>query len=290
MKKEKDPLIVKYQKLLSKLRSFVVPSLCKVSSRYGNSIILTTHGFSIVIIPRHSTTPVESTDFVKVVYDNNFEILEKIVNHKKVKQNYENASYALVSFLSAVKPLTKKQAKEFIEEKLNDYLLRKALADHYKIKIDILSEYFLYGNDQLEPRYRSFQKKLIVPSKGLRVKVKDSSAFLFMKDDGTRHIDLFSGSLYRDEKFLYLDSSITYLKKCPPNQADYYTPFDGKIDHFKIALKKGVDLSQVKRIAYKSADKMVLTLKKDKKGVMYFEDKKGIITIAHPDLLICILN
>jgi hypothetical protein len=289
--KNKDPKITRYQKLLAKLKEILLPELCIVESSYGNSITITINNYAVVFIPHKSDIrPVVSNKLVKIIYDEDYRILEKVVFGKKVNEDFEDASHYIIRLIKAFSKNTKKQAYEAME-KIYDYPLKEALIKYYQLEVNPLKEYFLFGDDEVGSRYRGLQEKLKIPQEGIKVQIKDSSALLFTRKDGKQFIDLSTGTMYMDKKFLYLDRTLVVRKQCSKKDSELVSigPNNSRT-YWKNTLKKGVDLKKLDKIPYKSADKMEFILK-EKDGTMFFEDKnKQIISIHHPDLMIYILE
>lgn len=290
MDTNREKLVKRHQTLVAKLKSIVNPFICSVESWFGNSITLTINNFAVVIIPHQSERAVATNKLVKIVYDENYNILESILNNKEVSENFEDSSHVLNNLIFALRPLKKNEAIIAVD-KVYDYPIKEALIKYYKLKVNPLKEYFLFGNDEIGLRYRDQQKPLKVTSKGVKVIIKDKSALLITGKDGKLHIDL-NTTNYLDDKFIYLDKNIYELIPSTKDQCDLVSMSskNNEKKYLKISLKNGVDLKSVDKLAYQKADKMALTLKKNKKGEFFFENKKGqVIHIGHPDLLITVV-
>lgn len=281
-----------YKKMRDKLEKWVDPKICRIDCYYQVAIFFIFKGFQVIVIPKANTHKFSATSkSAKVFYDDDFKLMKQVLSGKKLKKDYDNGSYIIEGLLGAVKKgLSTAQAEKAVNE-VHDYIIKKTLQEYYKLSDNPDNEYFLYGDDQLEPRYRGYQPPITLPD-GVpqRVRIKDNSALLITGKNGDLYIDLNSGLHYQDDKYIYF-GDITERKTCTEKNADLvsYNSKTGKKSYFKTVLKKGVKLKDHEnKVAYVKADGMKFTLyfESATKNFYFKDDNDNKIHISHPDLLV----
>jgi hypothetical protein len=281
-----------FQNMVTMLRSRLNPELTKVKSFYEQGIVIAfKNGFNLLITPltpKNKFRPYFSCAGLSVIQDEDFFFLKKIVYKEKLEPSYENGSKHLFNIIQAFSSRNSKNALKYYKS-IFPFELKSLLNDHFKLGLDPAKEYFLYGNDELRPRF-SQSKEIKVPKKGLRCKIDDDSAIIIYKPE-CRIIELTEPfHCYQDKKYIYI-GKIFHYKKCKAEDSTYIQ-FNGKTEkrtYMKAVLNKGVDLKKQERFAYKKANQMEFVLKQDSKGIFSLWDKDGEVIIVHPDLLIRIL-
>lgn len=291
--KEDKRHINQYQAMRKKLQAWVDPKLCRLDCYYQTAIFFMFKGFQVIVIPKANTYKYSATSkSAKIFFDDDFQMIRQVLQGKKLKKDYDNGSFIIAGLMQAVKKgLTNTEAEAAMEE-VHDYIIKKSIQEYYKLSENPDNEYFLYGDDQLEPRYRGYQPPITLPDHVAQaVRIKDSSAILIIHKDGTRTIDLNTGISYSDDKFIYF-GNITERKQCSEKSKYHFVSFnskDGKKTYFKTVLKKGVNLkTHEDKVAYVKADNMRFNLFFDSATKnFYFKDSEDqIIKIGHPDLMI----
>jgi peroxiredoxin family protein len=285
-----------YNLMRTKLLNWVDPKICRLDLYYNTAIFFIFKGFQVIVIPKSNAYKYAATSkSAKVVYDEDFQMINTIMKGKRLKKDYDNASSIIESLLQAVKQNLSQTEALAAMEQAHDYIIKKNLQEYYKLTENPDREYFLYGDDQLEPRYRGYQPPISLPEGvAQRVRIKDSSALLITQKDGRKYIDLNSGIHYSDDKFIYF-GSLTERKKCTAKSDYHFVSYNSKTNektYYKTVLKKGVNLANHEdKVPYVRADKMELDLYFDaSKQEFYFQDEVGDkITISHPDLMVYLL-
>lgn len=286
-----------YQAMRTKLEAWVDPKLCRLDCYYQTAIFFIFKGFQVIVIPKANTYKYAATSkSAKVFFDDDFQMMKTVLNGKKLKKDYDNGSFIMEGLLGAVKKgLTNSEAEKAMNN-VHDYIIKKSIQEYYKLPENPDNEYFLYGDDELEPRYRGYQPPIaLADGVAQKVKIKDPSALLITGKDGKLYIDLDTGINYSDDKFIYF-GNLTTRKICSAKAKHHFVSYDsktGKKTYYKTVLKKGIDLAKHEdKVAYVKADKMSFDLYFDSsKKVFYFKDASDThIHISHPDLLVYLEN
>lgn len=283
----------KDKKFIADLRKVFDPAVVKVETKHSNGVLLTfvQSGYSVVISPREALDPYYAFaathfDNLTLIYDKNYQVLSGIIQKNPfVETNKDPADLLLALYLNF-----KKRPKPKFVNKL-PYRLRKESEKLNKLSLTADREYFFYGDDELAARYRESRGKVKL-KKNQKVKIIDESALLFTLTDGTRIIDLHTGTKFLDKNYLYLDEHIVEYKEVQEGE-DHDLVSLGESPsakrYLKATLKADVDLAKLtNKIPYTKANNKEFTLVK--KGELYsLEDKEGLIAISHPDLLVYLL-
>jgi hypothetical protein len=282
-----------YKKMRSKLEAWVDPKLCRLDCYYRTAIFFMFKGFQVIVIPQANLYKYSATSrSAKIFFDEDFQMIRTVLSGKKLKKDYDNGSFIISGLLAAIKKgLTNAQAEAAMEE-VHDYIIKKSIQEYYKLTENPDNEYFLYGDDQLEPRYRGYQPPITLPEGvGQPVRIKDSSALLITSKDGQKYIDLNSGIHYSDDKFIYF-GDITTRQKCSGKAQHDLVSFNSKTGqktYFKTVVKKGVNLKKhTDKVPYIKADGLKFTLFFEAATkTFYFQDEQNQrINISHPDLMV----
>lgn len=282
-----------YQEMITELKSKMNKAVVKIDTFSDRGIVFHfINGYKIIISPAKAKSNHLHSDGVSLIYDYDFNNLSHIVFGQPIKLDHENGSKFIYNIVNTFKSEDffnkEKQLENY--KSINIYELKSLLAKYLLLPVNPDKEYFLYGDDELRPRFKQ-SPKLKFKAQGHKVIISDTSALLF--DDGKRrYIDLESGLLYKKDGLLYLDRNIVVMKEFSEAEVksgddSYLVSFDqkGNKKFFKNVLKEGVDLSKIPTIKYQEVNGFFYKLKKNK-NVYFFEDEQGKISISHPDLLI----
>lgn len=288
-----------YKKFREKLLKHFDKALVSISTHFGQAIFLNfINDFKVIIIPHEN----EHKDLVRernidIIFDKDFNFLRECLENKAELESIEKTdNFGLSTLFYLCKGFKKNISKEEaldVYKKTIDYPAKKLLSDTHNLKFDPSHEFFLFGNDELVPRYREYPQKSLFGNRN-KIIVLDHGSCLF-GEFGSRSIDLQTGMFYRDDQYIYIDKDIVKLVECNKIEAtDIYVGSSGHgknetKKYMKLVLKENVDLSKVKKLKYESAYQKVFYLN-EKDGEYSLETEDGEkIRISHPDLLIYIL-
>lgn len=287
-----------YQQMIKDLKTLLNPDLVKLDTFYEQGIVFQfNNGYKLFVSPYKSDRPgIVSSNGLMVIYDFDYINLSKILYNQPIKLTHENGSYQIYNIFQAYKKENFYDLENQMVNysKIHTFELKDLLRTFLRLPVNPQFEFFLYGDDEITPRYNKNQK-LKVTSKGVTIKIQDKSACVFEGEDGL-YIDLLSGLFYKDKHYVYLDRNLTKLVEC--NESDiqdndeYFVSYSANGDkkYSKSVLKEGSDLTKVKKIKYYYIDKQEFLLKKDKKNIYYLQQGKKKFRISHPDLLIYVLE
>ena len=288
-----------YKNFRIKLLNHFDKSLVSISTHYNQAIFIKLkNDFIAIVIPyKCERKDLVMEKNIHIIFDENFQFLKKCIEETVSESDfdfYEN--FGLRDLFYLVKGFKKNINQEeaiYAYKKTIDYLPRKLLSETHNIGWNPGHEFFLFGNDELSPRYRGYPHKKILGDKN-KVLILDKSAVV-IGDINNRSIDLLPSTFYRDEKFIYLDKNIVSIVRTESNENDSLivghsiNPKTLKKSYAKLVLDPSVDLSKVKKTPYENVDKKIFNLI-CKNDVYHLEDDDGEkIKISHPDLLIYIL-
>lgn len=282
-----------YQDMITELKLKMNKAVVKIDTFSDRGIVLHfINGYKVIISPAQAKSNHLHSDGISLIYDYDFNNLSHIVFDQPIKLDHENGSKFIFNIINTFKNEDFSNKIKQLEnyKQINIYELKSLLAKYLRLPVNPDKEYFLYGDDELRPRFKQ-SPKIKFNNKGHKVIITDKSALLF--DDGKRrYIDLESGLMYKKDGLLYLDRNIVVMKEFSEAEVksgddSYLVSFDqnGNKKFFKNVLKEGVDLSTIPTIKYTEADGFTYKLKKNK-NVYFFEDTQGKISISHPDLLV----
>ena len=299
MKDELEKIKVEhYQQMIKDLKLLLNTDLVKLDTFYEKGIVFQfNNGYKLFISPYKSDRPgIVSSDGLMVIYDFDYINLSKILYKQPIKLTHENGSSQIYYIFQAYK----KESFYDIEKQMINYKnihtfeLKDLLRTFLRLPLNPQLEYFLYGNDELSPRYNKKQK-IKVTAKGISIRIQDKSTYVFESEDGL-YVDLLDGLFYKDSQYVYLDRNLTQLVECQESDIkdddQYFVSYNSNGDkkYLKSVLKEGADLSQVKKLKYYSIDNQEFLLKKDKENTYYLQQGKKKFRISHPDLLIYVLE
>jgi hypothetical protein len=282
--------VKRFQTLVSKLRQTLHPELTSVAGFYNLGIVISfKNGFKAIIspfAPKHGKHYF-SMNGILVIQDEDFKNLEKIINNKKFQLDYENGSKVLFSTLNTFSNQAIKKVKQNYED-IYQFELRDLLNTFFNLKLNPRQEFFLYGKDELRPRF-SQVKMIKIPKKGIPCRIEDKSALIISFNEH-RCIDL-NWNGYATKTHIYFGDSFHNVQCSQANSETVsYNSVTKKKTYWKKVLKPGLALKKEKGLPYKKADGFSFILKKDSKGIYSLWDKQGKIQIDHPDLLIRIMT
>jgi hypothetical protein len=272
-----------HHKMIKNLNKRLNHDLATAEGFYEQGVVIAfANGFNLFVNPfKGEYKATFSTKGLLVIQDPGLKNLNKVLKNDIKSFNYENGSKFLFQIIKA---FSKNERKNVLKnyQKVYHFELRDLLNSYFKLGLDPRKEFFLYGNDQLSPRFHQV-KELKIGKGGIKVKIEDRSAILFNTELG-RVLDLDSGMFYKTKSHIYLNK-IFHHEECSEKDATEVRHSGNAVNYFKMVLNENVNLKNEKRFAYQSADKMKFTLKKDSKGIYSLWDDLGKIEFAHPDLL-----
>jgi hypothetical protein len=299
MKQLKNKKLAKELDLIRKLKDKLTDSVSVERISDSGFLFSFSNGFKLTVIP-FSTEGKQSywTTGFMTIHDVDYVYLtDWLAGRKKNGLNEKDrAAILLFDILNAFskKESTKKKARVNYD-KVHQFELKDLLDTKFKLNLDPRKDFFLFGSDQLEPRFKQAGQELIIPKKGLKVQVNDKSALIF-EYGNRRSIDLLVFG-FKTKKYIYPNTDIfTYVESSKPTKnclvkftTDIKTGTN-KMIYLTKKLNKDIKLVDEVKFPYVEAHGRIFTLKRCSGGIYSLYDNDGEISIAHPDLLISLVK
>lgn len=280
--------ILIHKKTLEKLKKTLNAQLVSFEGFFKQGILLNfINNYKVLITPFQSEyKQVMNGKGLKVIHDKDFYYLRKFLNKEEFNPSSEDGSLFLKQILEAFSKNLKKDKLINYYEKLYDFELKSLFSEFYKLGLDPKKEVFLFGNDEARPRFKE-GSELKLTTKGIPVKIYDSSALLITNQKGEVYLDMHTHG-YKTEDKIYLNKIYTY-QDCLESECDIIEMGPNHEKKYKkMVLTPGTDLTKEPYLHYKNANGLKMLLKQED-GEYYFIYQNKKIPTYHHDLLIYVL-
>lgn len=281
-----------YLEMIATLKNKLNPKLAQVIKHNREGLVIAIENFYLIIVANAKTAEGHrvSAPGVELIFDPDYAYLKAVLQDDKKLPDKDFNGRVIQSILKALS-MNKKTSKAGALEAYNDnhlFSVKCILSKYFKLDLKPQNEYFLFGDDEIQSRYKTGDQSLLKKTIS-QVVILDKGAFI-KERNGKRYIAMDYGMSYRDEKYFYPEVKIAYARSTKEESDSVrHNPKTETYTYYKTVLPKNADLSKSAKVPYCSANNLKLTLKR-KGNTFSFYDKKGLITIDHPDLLICLLK